>query len=62
MGLPFRQVHRWGEVFILVSPLNRMRDSVGDSHLKLKEVALVWGLYLDYSAEDGNGPQDPTLL
>lgn len=36
-----------------MSPLNRMRDSARDSHLKLKEVALVWGLYLDYSAEDG---------
>ena len=47
MGLSFRQVHRWGKLFILVSPLNRMRYSVGDSHLKLKEIARVWELYLE---------------
>lgn len=57
MGLSFRQVHRWGGVFFSGSPLNRMRGSVGDSHLKLKELALVFELYLEYSTETGNCPR-----
>lgn len=55
-GVVIQPVHRWGEVFMSVSPLDRMSGSAGDKNLKLKALALAFELHLAYSTETGNRP------
>lgn len=62
MGLSFRQVHRWDEVFQFSEPIGWVRSSVGDNNLELEELALGSELYLVYSAETGKCPQYPICL